>query len=1091
MRPLDRRVLAHLRVARLPLAAVVGAGVVGAVLVVAQALAVAALVAGLLTGGSWQPAALAVAVVTVLRAVTAVVSDRAATHAALRVGAHLRRLVLDRTTGPGGGRGAATGATASLVTRGVTATEPYLTRYVPALLLAGLLPPLVVVTMLVLDPWAALVVVATLPLVPVFAALVGLATRDRAEQQWRLLGSLAGHFVDLVRGLPTLVAHRRAGAQVDRVREVTDRYRRANRDVLRLAFASSAVLELVATMSVALVAVLVGLRLAAGGLDLQTALALLLLAPEAYWPLRRVGAEFHAAAEGVAAFDAVEALERPAPVAVTPAASVRLVGGAVTWPGRDRPALGPLDLDLPEAGLVVVRGPSGCGKSTLLGVLSGDVALTGGRLEVPAGDVTAWRRQVAHLDQRPWLLAGSVADNVRVGRPAATNAEVRRALADVGLDLDPTAVLDEDGHGLSAGQRARVGLARVLVSGRPTVLLDEPTAHLDADATATVVRRVVDLARTRRVVAVAHDGALAAVADAVVDLPAPQPAVTRPASPGRPDPVRVLRGREAEPTSRRDDRARLALATALGTLATASGVALTATAGWLIARSAEQPPVLTLLVAVVGVRLFGLARPVLRWAERLVSHDVALRRLAERRTEVYAALVPLVPGAIGRRRGDLLASLVDDVDAVADETLRVRMPRWVAAGTGALLVGATVVVAPTVAVLLAGLLVASAAGAHLLARGGARRHAATRVGARAALSAQVVELLTEARPRALWGADEPAREALRRTARDLDRATSRTERWRSLGRAWPVLVTGVGVAAVAAAVAPGVTAGTLSGPVAALLVLVPLALVDVVQPLADAGTLSVETRAARDRLDALLRRTPTVREPALTLPGRAERGRGDVRLDRVAAGWDGPDVVRDVSLAVRPGRAVALRGPSGCGKSTVAAVLVRFLDPSGGRYRLDGDDVRRLPLDAVRGQVGLLDDHPHVFASTLAENVRLARPDADDADVEHALRRARLGGWLDGLPAGLATRLGDGAAEVSGGERVRLGLARLLLAGPPVLVLDEPTAHLDPDTAHDVERQLLALRDEHALVWITHRPLPDGAVDDVLDLGPQRLGAAG
>jgi len=299
-----------------PLAGVVVAGVASGGLLVAQAFAVAALVTGLFEGAAdqdWsaaQTAAVALGAVTIGRAVTSWVVDVLAARASAVVTTKLRRRVLTAalSLGPAALSRQRSGDVALLSTRGVAAVDPYLTRYLPALLLAATLPVLTVLAIATQDLWSAVIVVTTLPLVPIFAVLIGLSTRDRAQRQWRTLSALSGHFVDVMRGLPTLVVYRRAKAQSTSIRAITERYRRATNDTLKLAFASSAVLELVATLSVALVAVTVGLRLSAGSLDLGTALVVLLLAPEAYWPLRRVGAEFHAAAEGTATFEAVDEL---------------------------------------------------------------------------------------------------------------------------------------------------------------------------------------------------------------------------------------------------------------------------------------------------------------------------------------------------------------------------------------------------------------------------------------------------------------------------------------------------------------------------------------------------------------------------------------------------------------------------------------------------------------------------------------------------------------------------------------------------------------------------------------------------------------
>ncbi|WP_051706203.1 thiol reductant ABC exporter subunit CydD [Nocardioides aequoreus] len=1075
MRPTDPRLRARLAPARAPLAGVLASGVLGAALVVAQAWLVTGLVVAVVRREDVVPWGLGVVAVLLGRAVSGALGDLLAARAATRVATDLRARLLARLAD-------GVAVPPVLLTRGVAAAEPYLTRYLPALVLAALLPPLVVVAMATQDLLSAAIVVATLPLVPVFGGLVGLATRDRAAQQWRAMASLSGHFLDVVRGLPTLVAHRRAVAQSHRVAEVTERYRVATLRTLRIAFASSAVLELVATLSVALVAVTVGVRLAQGDLDLRTALVVLLLAPEAYWPLRRVGAEFHAAAEGVATFEQAHALldAGPSEEAVPAEGDLVLDEVSVTYPGRTSPALAPLTAVVQARGVTAVTGPSGCGKSTLLRVVAGLVEHEGVVTGRPS------REQVGWLPQQPRFVCGSVADNLRLARPDATDVALWDALRRVALaervaalprGLDST--LGEDGLSLSAGERARLALARVVLADRPWSLLDEPTAHLD-ELTEQVICDVVHrLGRRGAVLVVAHRPALRAVADHVLPLlPADPPQMSA-------DPPEMCADPPEMPAFEADGRADeagrrggLEVATVIGALASASGVALTATAGWLIVQASTQPAVLTLLVAVVGVRAFGLARPVLRYAERLRAHDAALRMLARRRVQVYDALVPLVPGRVGRR-GDVLGAVVDDVDGVVDRELRVRMPLRQAVAV-VLLAGAVtawLLPAAGAAVLTGGLVATSSA--YGLGRWGGSRAERDAVATRARLSEQVVEATQVAEELRMWQAVDAVVARASATSDTLGRAAEQSMRWLTVARATVMAVTGLGVAVAAWLVSP-VVGQAVSAPVAALLVLVPLALADVLLPVADAGALSARTAAAAARLAALESAAPAVddtgRHPAGDDPTTAVHG---ARLRGLA-----------LSLALDPGERLVVVGPSGSGKSTLASLLLRFLDPEAGVVSRGGVPLRELALDEVRRTTGLVDDAPYVFATTLVENVRLARPGATDAEVARALRRARLGGWLDALPDGLHTWLGEGHAEVSGGERARLGVARSLLADQAVLVLDEPTAHLDHATAEELAREVLTGPRERSVLWITHEPVGLPHADRVQDLGPAPAGSS-
>jgi ATP-binding cassette subfamily C protein CydCD len=516
----------------------------------------------------------------------------------------------------------------------------------------------------------------------------------------------------------------------------------------------------------------------------------------------------------------------------------------------------------------------------------------------------------------------------------------------------------------------------------------------------------------------------------------------------------------------------------IGALASASGVALTATSGWLIVQAASRPAVLTLLVAIVGVRTFGLARPVLRYVERLLSHDAALGLLAQRRAEVYDALVPLTPARLGPRRGDVLASVVDDVDSILDRELRSRMP---ARGLVLVAVLATVVTAaiePVAALVVAG---CTAVGglAHLVARVGAGRGERDMVAARAQLSERVLELTQTADELVMWQARDHAVARVAEASDEVAAGSTRSARWLATARALSLTACGVSVAGGAALVAPDVAAGRVSAPLAALVVLLPLALAEVVLPAVDAGAASARAAAAEARLEALLSLTP-----AVTGPAHAETVPDDTPVDvaGVTACWDDRTALRDLSLRVAPGQRVGVVGPSGSGKSTLASLLMRFVDPEEGSVALGGVALPRLALDDVRRTVGLVDDDPHVFATTVAENIRLARPTATDDEVDGALRDAGLDTWLDGLDEGLATRLGDGAAAVSGGERARLGVARSLLADQRVLVLDEPTAHLDHANAELLARQVLAGDRSRAVVWITHEPLGLHLLDHVVEL---------
>lgn len=1142
MKPFDPAYLPYLRPARRPLVGVLAGGLLVGLLTIAQGFALGTLlvrlvqVSGTQVSGDWQTPAWWFAGLILARAVLGYLVDVSAVRAALLVSLSLRRRLLGATLDNAGSSPARLGEVTLLATRGMAALEPYFTRYLPALVFAAVLPGLTVIAITWLDWLSGLIVLLTIPLVPVFAALIGMATQARSDRQWHTLAQLSGHFMDVVQGLPTLVAYRRAEAQSRSIRSITDRYRAATMETLKLAFASAAALELIATISVALVAVSVGVRLANGTIEFPTAMIVLLLAPEAYWPLRRVGAEFHSAAEGVSALqqtvsllenagpDMIEATSPTEAISPTealdadhasafalPGATLRIEDLSLTYDGRAEPVISELDATIQARGITAIVGPSGVGKSTLLAALLGEIPAHTGRISLspatgetavtlnppPAGSeaelLAAWRSQIAWAPQRPWLIEETIRANLLLGDPSAVDTRLWEVLAEVELDDVVKALPDglntrlgEHGAGLSAGQRARLGLARVLVSERPWVVLDEPTAHLDAATERVIVRVLQRLAETRGVIVVAHRPEIVAVADQVIALSAP--VATEPGTAAADEPAAASVQRPVESRRRTPDatlepsrprRGWRQLGTLLGTGSVASGVALTATASWLITRAADRPQILTLMVAIVSVRMFGLARPALRYAERLVSHDAALRLLAERRAEVYDALVPLVPGRLGRNRGDLLTSVVDDVDSLVDRQLRVRQPLLTSLGVGVLAVILTGLASlPAGVITVAGLLIAVVCGT--LVRSVASRTETRFVRARASLSAAVSAMVRDARQLAVWGAAETALAAVDDAARQQNAAASRTISAQAGARAVLLVAGGAGVLASAL----WVPSSTLGPALLALVVMLPIALVDAYLPISDAAALSVRTERAGARIDSLVTASPLVSDPDSPLPPPARPLTED--WVSLSAGWGKNPAFADLELRLSPGSRLGVVGPSGSGKSTLAAVLLRFLDPQHGSVRLDGIDLRDLSLDDVRRATGLVDDDPHIFGSTVRENLRLANPGADDDRLLEALAATHLQDWFAQLPSGLDTFLGDGGQAVSGGERARLGMARAVLADQPILVLDEPTAHLDHGTAARVAEEFLGAPgrggDDRTIVWITHGTVGLDHLDRVLNL---------
>ncbi|MHA6797851.1 thiol reductant ABC exporter subunit CydD [Bounagaea algeriensis] len=943
-------------------------------------------------------------------------------------------------------------------TRGLDALDAYFTQYLPALITAGIVPPALGAWILLHDGISALVLVLTVPLIPLFGWLVGRYTEHRTSRAARAVELLSAQLLELVRALGVLTAFGRARKQGDVVRRVSEQHRRTTMSTLRIAFLSALVLELLASLSVAVVAVGIGLRLAGGDLGLATGLMVLVLAPEVYLPLRSVGTAHHASEDGVEAVRRVDEALRDEPEArscgtarpAQEAAPLRVRGLRVLR----RTGYAPDGLGFTAHPGEVLRldgfgdvGPSGSGKSTTLSVLLGftradEGSVRYGDTALDDLDRAAWRQRVAWVPQRPAFSGGTVADELALAasdQPPGTGEAAEAALAEIGA----AALLHRPVDRLSTGERQRVALARALLRLRGharVLLLDEPTANLDAEAA-----RRVDAAVQR-----------AAEAGNVVVLASHRPE--------DPDPVAETGGGETReiagvsdvdgPRRRRVRRLltpRAFAGIALGALSLLSGLALTATSAWLIARASQQPPIMSLTVAVVGVRTFALSRAVLRYVERVVSHDAAFRLSGRLREQLWRALVRLGPArTAGLRRGEGLRRLVDDVDAIRDLVPRVLLPPVVG---GVVLLGAIAVqmaVLPAAGWWLAGGGVAAAVAGPLVALAAERRATAAAAEGRRRVAARVFALFDGIAEHVAFGADARQRRDLAAVDAELVRRSRRAAFGSGAATAVQTLAIGVAVLGGAWTGAAAVAEGTLAPELAPVLGLVPLAAAEAVGLFPPAAQQFSALRAAQQRVAPVL-------AAAEECDGQqhAPQPAAEVQLHGVTARWPGAaePALRDAHLRVPAGTHVAVVGPSGGGKSTLVALLLGHLAPEGGAV-------------AAPSRLSWCPQEPQLVSTTVRENLRMAAPEASDARFGRALRLAGLSGWSEHLDALVGA---DGLA-VSGGEARRLALARALLVDDAALVLlDEPTAHVDDATADTVVTGLRRALRDRTVVHVTHR----------------------
>lgn len=1215
------------------------------------------------------PGLIAVAVVALLvRSGTDYLLAVSAQRAASGAKSQIRSALLKRVLATGGAdTPEGTGATAVLLSRGLNALDDYYTKTLTAFVSTAIVPFILWVVVASLDWMSAMVLACTLPLIPVFMILIGKNTRDETAEAQAELHRLSDHILELVRGLPVIIGLGRERAQTRAMNALGQRYRERTMQTLRSAFMSSLALELITTISVALIAVLIGVRLVNGTLGLDTAILVLLLAPECYQPLRDVGAAYHQSEDGVAALrSAQKIIDAPLPAAAADSnaqdssakdsavqkaqpSTIAVENLSVSYPARPA-VLTNLSLNLDrrvataqgERGAVIgVMGESGCGKSTLLNVFSGAVreglVPTGSEEPVHlSGSVTGLGTTLV-IPQSPVFTAPTVQTEMALYALSATEAERERAAALLGEAMDSKKLSVTDAESallvgplaqlgmekltalepgaLSAGQARRLAVARTLARAEAiyradgeqtvlTVLVDEPTAHLDAYSAYLVTRalhRLAELGAT--VLIVTHEQELAAGCDTLVRAVQTAQGYTwtaeantaRVAVPAQ-APAHLLKDREeyeaestapagASAAAEAEEAEPAGLFASLRTLKELTGIgvraatgpvimaaitslmaaALTALSGWLIVRAAEGPAMMYLMVAIVGVRFFGLGRACARYAERLMTHSKVLAAANILRLRAWVGAWQSVSSVRALLRGDaLLERLVGGIDELRDGVPRVIIPpaAHLLVMTAALITTACILPQALIPVLLA-VLVSTFVAPWIVLRADARAEALARRS-----TAQMLRLGTgmlsaaeDLRANGVATTAEKANGAL--DAENLS-ALQKGSTAQGVGRTL-VTLSWFGAALASAVIAyPLAVDGTVRAPEAAIVVLLctgmlesSLGHVEAVRSWpAFSRLLATIAPSVRDvslegivAVSTLKRSVPTEAEvDTHVLPRRVERLRARAeaemeelleadrqrahRFDRpesaadaksdtprppkpgeptlvscgtpqelgvkvtetdsalslqdATARWPGMDhpVFTDLNMNARAGSWTAVTGPSGSGKSTVLATVLGFLPLESGRVLASGEV---LEGEQLRGYAAWCPQAAHIFESTLEGNLMLARDRSDrpsEEELIEVLRRVGLGEWFDALPQGLRTPVGAGGSFLSGGQRQRLAVARALLVNSPVLLLDEPTAHLDAESARALMADLdAATRSSSvATVLVSHRPEDIARCDEVVRL---------
>lgn len=1060
------------------------------------------------------------------RALLSWLGDVSAFQIAARIKSDLRMRVFNRLLelGPAYVRRERTGELVHTLTEGIEALDAYVSQYLPQLVLAALVPLAILVFVFPIDWLSAIVLLFTGPLIPLFMMLIGSAAEALTRKQYAQLSLLSAHFIDVLQGLATLKMFGRSRAQIETIARVSHQFRDATMNVLRVAFLSAFALEMIATLSTAIVAVQVGLRLLYGQLEFESALFVLVLAPDFYLPLRLLGTRFHAGMNGVAAaarmFEILETEDKGRRIKALPLSSVlcspSIAFHDVHYAYADQPALTGISFTIEPGQRVALMGATGAGKSTLVNLLLRFSEPTRGEIywgDTPMRAVSPveWRKHIAWVPQLPYLFNDSIANNIRLARPAASLDEVRRAAelahADEFIARLPqgyATLIGERGARLSAGQAQRIALARAFLKDAPFLILDEATAHLDIENEMLIQDAIENLLRGKTALIVTHRPSTATRADKIVVLHAgrirdqrsvvshPPSAVSRQRSvvSRQSSAVSHPLNLPTHPASRFTFYALLrlaapfklgiALAILLGAFTIGSSIGLMATSAYIIASAALHPSIADLAVPIVGVRFFGIARGVFRYLERYVSHHINFNLLARLRVWFYTAIEPLAPAKLQTHRsGDLLARIVGDIETLQNFYVRIIAPPMVALVITVAVFIFLAGLAPRLALTTIAFMILVGIGVPMIVHHIGKSTNRQTIHLRSALYAQLVDGIQGIADLIAYGREQTQTHLIADLNRRWIRAQQKMAMLAGAHNAAGNFLTHLAMWCVLWLAIPMVNTAQFAGVYLPVIALAVLASFEGVLALPAAFQyLETNLAAARRLFEFIAHQPPTADyRPRQSIVVR--RPPSSIVFQNVSLCYDAnePPAIDNLSFELPAGKTVAIVGASGAGKTSIVNVLMRFWDYTG-KILIDGCELRELAPETAREFFGVVAQPIHLFNATIRDNLLLARPDATEEEIIDAARRAEIHNFIAALPAGYHTRIGEQGLRLSGGERQRLAIARALLKRAPILIFDEATSHLDPATARAVWRNLR--QTQATMLIITHRLDELANVDEIL-----------
>ncbi len=1052
-----------------------------------------------------------------------------------RLFAHILKL------GPAYARGQRTGELTTAAVEGIEALDAYFSQYLPQLVITALVPISILIFVFPIDLLSGFVFLITAPLIPFFMIIIGKGAEAVTKRQYDTLQLLSAHFLDSLQGLTTLKLFGQSKSQTRTIAQVSEKFRDTTLGVLRITFLSALALELLATLSTAIIAVEIGFRLLYNKMDFLPALFLLVLAPEFYMPLRALGARFHAGMSGTTAAKRIyEILDTPVndirnseyemDAPNFEFSNIELSNLSYTYPSETTPALQNINLTIQRGGQIALVGKTGAGKSTLVQLLLGFIQPTEGEITVQPAAFNL-QHSIAWVPQRPHLFHDTIASNIRLGKADATYEEIIIAAQAAHLhefiDSLPQkyeTIVGESGARLSSGQAQRLALARAFLKDAPILILDEPTSSLDPETESLLEESTRKLMQGRTVITIAHrlntifqsdqiivldegkiiehgthhellanNGIYASMVNTYqVDAQASN-VVTNMGSPALDVQRPIINTVSFEPAENNKTQStfirllsflkgnwgRVALSVFIGAGTIGSSVALMGTSAWLISTAALHPSVADLGVSVVGVRFFGIARGIFRYLERLVSHDVTFRLLSKLRVWFYEKLEPLAPARLMEfRAGDLLARIIGDVETLENFYVRVVSPPLTAIIIGIFTAIFLASFHPILAPVFLAFFISLGFLLPLIAQVTSRKPAEQAITLRGDLHTRLVDGIQGMADLLAYGRAGERLTQIADNGLDYGNAQHRMARVTGIHAGLSTLLTNLGMWTILFLCIPQVTSGSLAGPMLASLALLTFASFEAVTPLPLAAQMWNSSREAAKRLFEVVDTESTVKEDGQI--SNIESSNIDFSNLSFTYPNQSAPALQNATFNLRPLTSIAIVGPSGAGKSTLANLLLRFWDYESGEITLGAESLKNYEQDEVRARIGLVSQNTYFFNTTVFENLRFARKRVTREEVEAAAKAAQIHDFIMSLPKGYDTLIGEQGLRLSGGERQRLAIARVLIKDAPILILDEPTANLDPLTEKQVLNTLFKVIKQKTALLITHRLIGLENMDEIL-----------